>query len=504
MTRPVRPWNLPPNAGGDERPFGPGDCFLMYARSSQLKLLSHTDLMQWKHGADDRVLTLLPYPKSGRSEAPAKVRGLPRRPPVKLDPKTPEEQRAAEAMRRMNRTIARLHELEEALGDPENLWDRLAAAWKAAEDEAVPRMAEIVRQANTLTTHLKGLEHRIRRVLRRTPELTPIDRVQEMDRASMLWLARQPGRNTAERAGPGQRILSIVRHENFDTLENRVLHAYARLAADVAHTWMREHARARHSYRYRQVNDFRKLCRRLALLCAELGIGQAEAGITPNYVLMDDRDYRAIHKAWVRLLRREREVDNLWAWQSESWTDFCVLAVTLSLHALDEARLIAQAPVLWNDEAVGGRWFEQDNPLAVFWLQNSGRIVEVQARPKRVSTQQAMTRAHVWLKVSDLNGDGLQHRVPIWTLHCFEKPVLQTEVDAAALTLAQAQRATSTSAMRHGLVLTQAFDDPAECEAEQAGVHAKGISLDGSGEALEFGMSALGAFVQALVLGASK
>ncbi len=192
MTRPVRPWNLPPEAGWAERPFGPEDCFLMDTRSSQSKLLNHSDLMHWKHGTEDRVLTLLPYPKSGRAEPPAMVCGLPRRPPEKHDPKTEEEQWAAEAMRRMNRIIARLHELEEALDDPENLWGRLAAAWKAAEDEETPRMAEIVRQAKTLSTHLKGLEHRIRRVLRRTRELTPIDRVQEMDRASMLWLARQP------------------------------------------------------------------------------------------------------------------------------------------------------------------------------------------------------------------------------------------------------------------------------------------------------------------------
>lgn len=500
MTQPVRPWLLPPEAGGDGRPFGPRDCFLLEVWKAQALPLAHVELMGWTQNSKPRLLALLPYPKFGHAAPPAKVEGLPRRPPEKLVPNSEQDDCAVAAMGRMNRVIARLQELEAALDDPENLWDRLAEAWKAAEDDKTPRMAEIVRQAKSMTPHLKGLEHRIRRVLRRTRELTPIDRVQEMDRASMLWLARQPGRSTAERAGSRQRILSIVRHENFDTLENRVLHSYARLAADVARNWLREHPGAKHSDRYRLVEEFRRFCRRLSGLCVELGVGSAEAGITPNYVLMDDLDYRAVHKAWVRLLRREREIDNLWAWQAQSWTDFCVLAVTLSLHALAESELVAQAPILWNDEAVNGRWFQQDNPLAVFWLRKTGLIVEVQARPKGVSSQQAMTHAHVWLKVSDVGGAGPQHRVPIWTLHSFDASDLHDEVTAAAQALALARRGSTSSAMRHGLVLTQAFGDPAESDAENLGAQVKGISLDASGEALALGTDALGKFIQSLVL----
>jgi len=79
-------------------------------------------------------------------------------------------------------------------------------------------MAEIVRQARRMQPVLHDLERRIRRVLRRHRELTPVDRVQEMDRASMVWLSRQPDRSIAERAGASHRILATVRRENFDTL----------------------------------------------------------------------------------------------------------------------------------------------------------------------------------------------------------------------------------------------------------------------------------------------
>ena len=81
-------------------------------------------------------------------------------------------------------------------------------------------MAEIVRQARRMQPVLHDLERRIRRVLRRHRELTPLDRVQEMDRASMVWLSRQPGRSIAERAGASQRILATGRRENFDTLDH--------------------------------------------------------------------------------------------------------------------------------------------------------------------------------------------------------------------------------------------------------------------------------------------
>lgn len=282
----------------------------------------------------------------------------------------------------MNEVLARIQELEEALEDPSKTWVRLREAWRRAEDEEDPKMAEIVRQARRMQPVLRDLEKRIRRVLRRHRELTPLDRVQEMDRASMVWLSRQPGTSIAERAGSSQRILATVRRENFDTLENRVLHAYARLAADVAREWVREHSRAKASARYAQVEGFRKYCRSLARRLAELGVAVAGAEVTANYVLMQDKSYREVFECWQRLLLRQRTEDDLWAWQAQTWTDFAVLAIILAIDELEEAELIAQSPISWNAEAELGRWFEQDRPIAVFWLRDTGRIVEVQSRPE--------------------------------------------------------------------------------------------------------------------------
>ena len=63
----------------------------------------------------------------------------------------------------------------------------------------------------------------------------------------------------AQRGGSDQRVLAIVRKENFDTLENRVLHAYLLLAENKASAWMAEHQRAKDSNRFKLVEKFKKV-----------------------------------------------------------------------------------------------------------------------------------------------------------------------------------------------------------------------------------------------------
>ncbi len=494
-----RPWASPEDISAGIGSLGPGDCFLV-EEAAEDGGHPYAQLLDWQVDGRKRALKLLPYPKAGHAKGPPAVEGLPFRPKTNVDPKTTQEYEAAAALGRMNQVVARLMELEAALDDPEKVWSRLLEAWQRAENEENPRMAEIVRQARDILPRLHSLEKGIRRVLRRTREMTPLSRVQEMDRASMLWIARQPGRTLAERAGSRQRMLAIVRHENFDTLENRVLHAYVVLAADVAREWIQEHQSASTSTRYRIVADYRRYCRHLMRVFSDLGIGRAGPGITPNYVLTDNRDYRMVYNAWLRLIRREREIDDLWAWQAQSWTDFCTLAVTLSLFTLDEADLVAQSPVLWNSEAITGRWFEQDNPLAVFWLRETGRIVEVQARPKTVSSRQAAVRAHVWLRITDIKGDGMPRRIPVWTIHCFQPGDMTAEVQQAARSLQMAQQIRGVNIMKNGLVLSQAFGSPQVEETDAGGCIVRGLSLDAVGDSLARGMRELGAYVQDLVL----
>lgn len=489
-----RPWSLR-SEDAEEAVFGPEDCLLGDSPSAVDRRSRHATLL----AREKKELRLFPYPKTGSSDYPVRVAGLPARPKIGLDPKTPEEEIAVEASGRMHRVLARIEELEGALDDPENLWSRLQVAWDRAEDESDPRMAEIVRQADHVKPYLLELEKRIRRVLRRNRELTPLDRVQEMDRGSMLWMVRQPGRNTAERAGADQRVLAIVRHENFDTLENRVFHAYLNLASHFSRQWLREHTRAQSSKRYRLVESYFRLCRRMSSELTELGVSIAEPGVAANYVLMEDRAYRAVNEAWDRLLRQDKAEDELWAWQAESWTDFCVLAVTLALFGLDEAKLISQAPLVWMDEAIQGRRFLHDRPLAVFWLRESDLIVEVQARPEGISAIQFAARANLWMRVTDLKSDAISRRVPVWTPHSFSRMSPETEAQQAATLVHALRNRSGQEVLREGLILMPAHGVAETSEATAGGGRVRAISLDARGETLKEGKRALARFVRTCI-----
>jgi hypothetical protein len=389
--------------------------------------------------------------------------------------------------------LARIEDLETALDDPLAVWPRLDEAWRRAENAEEPRLADIVRQARPreMPLRLRLVEQRLRRVLRRERALRPIDRVEEMDRAGMIWLSRQPGATLVERAGTDQRVMAIVRRESFDTLENRVVHAYARLAERTARGWMRAHPQARRSDRYRRVEAFRRLCRRTANDLSEMGVGIADAGATPNYVLSQDPDYRTTYEAWRRLLKDERETDELWGWQAQSWIDFCSLAVVLCLWRLEDAALVAQSPVVWFGAPDRGRWFRQANPLAVVWLRAAGLVVEVQSRPEGVSSEQFHAGAPLWLRIGRTSG-GQPARAAVWPLHGFAQPDLAAIAGEAAEHLDTiARRLPGASAIRQGLILAQSFEEARSETVERDRARVTAISLGAEGAELAEGMRLL-------------
>lgn len=483
--------------------FGPEDCLLGEGHGEDPAGLDYSPLL---HGAvrhTSTLLTLFPYPKRGHGISPLRS-DFPVRPRQGQEPSTAAEEEGASALKHMNEVLARIQELEEALQDPGHTWERLRFAWKRAENEADPKMAEIVRQARSMQPVLRDLEKRIRRVLRRQRQLTPLDRVQEMDRASMVWLSRQPGRNVPERAGSSQRILATVRRENFDTLENRVLRSYAILATDVAREWLREHPQASSSKRYQQVDSFRKACRVVAIALEGLGVMVAESAITPNYVLMQDRSYREVHRSWLRLLLRRKIEDDLWAWQAETWTDFAVLAIILAIDELDEAELVTQSPISWNEEAVNGRWFDQDRPLAVFWLRDTNRIVEVQSRPQKPGPLLSAARAHVALKISDPNRSDLPRRVAVWTPHAMRRIDLEESATEAAARLQTIQPLAQIEVLRHGLIMTPARGCAGSVHVSTARTAVHAIALGPVGADLAEGFEAVRTFIRSEIYEAAQ
>lgn len=195
-------------------------------------------------------------------------------------------------------------------------------------------------------------------------------------------------------------------------------------------------------------------------------------------------------------MRRERILDDLWAWQAQTWTDFAVLAVVLAIDELEEARLIAQSPIVWREEAMTGRWFDQDRPLAVFWLEQTGRIVEVQARPEKPGSLLTLARAHVSLRITDPTRSDLPRRVAVWTPHSMERIDVQDAVDTAALTLAEINQISANEVMRDGLILIPAQDEPVRGTSSRGRARVDAIAFDASGASLGLGMEALRDFIR--------
>lgn len=495
MVRLTRPWDQQAATGNS---YSSTDCLISEVEGGLPRGVEYSVLMEMGLGEQHRRLLLHPYPRSENAIDPERL-GFPIRPRFVRDAQTPSEEDAQDTLRRMNEVLARIHEFGQSLDDPLNVWSTLREAWRGAEDEAHPRKAEIVRQSDEILPYLKELESRKRKVLRRTREMIPLDRVQEMDLGSMRWLVRQPGRNISERAGSSQRILATARRENFDTPENRVLHSYCRLASDIAREWLREHPKAIGRRRYIRVDKYRGVCRSVARMLSDLGVNIARPDIVPNYVLMQDIAYRSVFDGWKRLLSRQNTFDDLWAWQAESWGDFVELAIILAFDALDESELVNQSPIVWRSEAIFGRWFEQERPAAIFWLRRSGYVVEIQSRPKAANEQLFSTRAHLSLIITDPSRPGYTRRVAIWAPHSMERLELRQSVYDANQLLNRLQGGSSVDQLSDGVIITPGHDRPEEYSSSIGKGEVHGISFDASGESLRFGMDALNRFVLKII-----
>lgn len=342
---------------------------------------------------------------------------LPNRPSPKAPVQTDGERDAHELMQRAKAVWERLHDVEFALFDPANLWPDLQRRWTADDEHFEPRMDIIVKHAMDLSRTLDEIDRSPRRVLRRTHEMVPVSRVQEMDRRAMSWLAKQPGTTLAQRAGDSQRILAVARQENFDTLENRVVRAYCELASYVARDYLDRNGGRGTSVRIGSVREFSKRCRRLSRDLAALGVRNAEPGVTPNFVLQQNPRYHAVWEAWQDLLARDRLDDDLWRWQSVSWEEFCALALMVAVSMIPGAQLLASAPVAFRDEQSRGSWVEQDNPLGVFYLPEQNLVIDIQFRQRSRSSTQADLGTQLWLKFARSDDpNGFQKYAPVWAL----------------------------------------------------------------------------------------
>lgn len=154
----------------------------------------------------------------------------------------------------------------------------------------------------------------IRKVLARERSKVSIGRVQQVDSHCLRWLTRQPGYSPIEKAGARQEILGVVRRENYDTLENRVLKDFLRRCLALSSVYLRKNDKVEWGKEATII-----AVRRLKALCiGALGLPEFEKVKAvselpqPNYVLQQDRLYSRIWGEYLKILREEDVAERLW------------------------------------------------------------------------------------------------------------------------------------------------------------------------------------------------
>ena len=421
---------------------------------------------------------------------------LPARPTEAEERSDPDARSAGvRLMRRARRVHDRLAQVEEAARDPANLWHRLSDAWTdpAAQDQ--PRMEAIVRHARDLRSVLDRLRRRPRVVLRRVHRSTPITRLREIDRRSMIWQTRQPGATVIERAGATQRLLSVVREEGLDTAENRVLRAQCELAWLVAGEYAARHGWHADHPRVRAVRAHGRRCGALARQLAEAGVGGADPSAPPNFVLTQNSDYRAVWAAWRDLLRRRDEEDELWRWQARSWEELGALATVVAALRLPGARLIAASPLIPRTEQDHGSWVDADNPLAAIHLPEARLVLTVRYRPRLGGRIAQGLAAPIWIAYGPEEADeGTLREVPIWPVWRTGEGMPPDEVDALLEVL-------SLHEVRAARVVAGIIIGPGTSAERRTAGRASAIAMGADGGALADGIALLGQTLAELLKG---
>lgn len=192
----------------------------------------------------------------------------------------------------------------------------LPLTWQEVEETFTrkgPRAGLETTLARELSAVLTQVFDRLRKVLRREREPQHVGRVEQLDAECLRWLTRQPGYTVAQKAGPRQRVLAVVRRENYNILENRVLRDLLLRTERLAERWLEENERSFPGHEtVKAVKRLGNLCRKGLELEVLQGVSPLHDIPKPNYVLTQDALYRRIWDAYLLVVEHYRLIEGLW------------------------------------------------------------------------------------------------------------------------------------------------------------------------------------------------
>ena len=248
----------------------------------------------------------------------------------------------------------------------------------------------------------------LRKVLVRERKKVSLGLVQQVDAQCLRWLTRQPGRDGVEKAGARQRILAVVRQENYNTLENRVFKDFLVRTAQETAIYLRKYERCFPEHEIIQrVKRLRHLCENGMNEPLLGSVGEIRDLPVPNYVLQQERRYSKIWKAYVELIRQAAVAERLWNRRDEVSENLNTLHKETPRHTNHGSRF--HAPIWFNP--LDGRHELIELPFYLNELTNTHRKFNKNTRQDDL--------------VIDLAGGSLCNDLLIYGRHRNAKPYIQ-------------------------------------------------------------------------------
>ena len=194
---------------------------------------------------------------------------------------------------------------------------------------------------------LEALAGNMRKVLMRVREMTALERVRQLDAHCLRWLVRRPGYSAAEKAGARQEILGVVRKENYDTLENRVLVDFlGRCRAQAAIYLRRYGAKWPAHATVANVRRLQNLCTAMLEAPECRNVRRLQEFPVPNHVLQQDRLYSRVWIEYCRFARQDDVAERLWNRREEVADVYERLCGGIEMHCSAKAKY--STPIWFN------------------------------------------------------------------------------------------------------------------------------------------------------------
>ncbi len=232
--------------------------------------------------------------------------------------------------------------------------------WYESGQRDEPRMALIVRLQRRLAFRklLTDVCGRPRRILARRRQMQKIARIQQVDPACIRWIVRQPGITLAQKAGTRQEALGVVRTENADTPENRVVRDLIRRATLACARYIRQNRRFHGQARVQAIRQFRKELRTL-LRFSDIAEVRPLVGIPrPNYVLQQDSRYAPLWQVYLLLVKQQMQQDEAWQWRHRIWAEHTGLAIMACLREMTGESGQGSSDTLIRPEQLSGKFVD--------------------------------------------------------------------------------------------------------------------------------------------------